>query len=68
MKTLILITVLIGSCSMPHEYTLKTGEKFLDGEVRHGRLRIQTRPANNEPAEIILFQDGSGNDFTIYEN
>jgi len=65
MKTL--IALLLTSCAVPHEYTLKPGQKFVDGEVRHGRLRVQTRPADNEPPEITLFQDGQGNDFTIYE-
>lgn len=63
----LLIALLLTSCSIPHDYTLPPGQKFLDGKVRHGRLRVQTRPANNEPPEITLFQDGQGNDFTIYE-
>lgn len=66
MKTL--IALLLASCAMSHEYTLPHGQKFVDGEVKHGRLRVQTRPANNEPPEITLFQDGQGNDFTIYEH
>jgi len=65
MKTL--IALLLTSCAVPHEYTLPPGQRFVDGEVHHGRLHIQTRPANNEPPEITLFQDGQGNDFTIYE-
>lgn len=64
MKTL--IALLLTSCAVPHEYTLPPGQKFLDGEVRYGRLRVQTQPANNEQPEITLFQDGTGNDFTIY--
>ena len=62
-----LTALLLSSCSLPHDYTLPPGQKFLVGEVHHGRLHIQTRPANNEPPEITLFQDGQGNDFTIYE-
>lgn len=64
---LFLTTLFLTSCSIPHEHTLKPGQKFLDGEMKYGRLRIQTRPANNEPPEITLFQDGTGGDFTIYE-
>lgn len=67
MKILPLIAILLASCSVPHEYTLPPGQKFVDGEVIHGRLRVQTRPARNELPEITLFQDGQGNDFTIYE-
>lgn len=67
MKTLPLITLLLTSCATPHEHTLQPGQKFVDGEVIGGRLRIQSRKAGNEPPEIVLFQDGAGNDFTIYE-
>jgi hypothetical protein len=65
MKTL--IALLLTSCATSHDYHLQPGQKFVDGEVRHGRLRIQTRPTNDEQPEITLFQDGQGNDFTIYE-
>lgn len=64
---LFLTTLFLTSCAPPHTYTLPRGQKFLDGEVKYGRLRIETRKASNEPPEIILFQDGRGNDFTIYE-
>jgi hypothetical protein len=67
MKTTALLTLLLCSCSIPHEYTLKPSQKFLDGEVIGKRLRIETRKARSEPPEIILFQDGAGADFTIYE-
>jgi len=62
-----LIALLLTSCAMSHDYALPPGQKFVDGEVKHGRLRVQTRPANNESPEITLFQDGTGGDFTIYE-
>jgi|JI10StandDraft_1071094.scaffolds.fasta_scaffold01661_33 hypothetical protein len=61
------MTLLLTACAVPHEYTIPPGQKFIDGEVRYGYLRVQTRPADNEPPEITLFQDGQGNDFTIYE-
>ena len=64
---LLLTALFLTSCSLPHTYTLPPSQKFLDGEVRYGCLRVQTRPANSEPPEITLFQDGQGNDFTIYE-
>ena len=72
MRTVLLITALIGllaSCAapIPSKYTLNPGQKFIDGEVIGRKLRIQSRKAINEPPEIILFQDGEGNDFTIYE-
>ena len=67
MKTLSLIALLLTSCATPHEYHLQPGQKFVDGEVIGGRLRIQSRKASNELSEIILFQDGQGGDFTIYE-
>jgi len=63
----LLLFTLLASCSIPHEHTLKPSRKFVDGEVRHGRLVIQTAPASGVPPEIILFQDGRGNEFTIYE-
>lgn len=65
MKTL--IALLLTSCSVPHEYTLQPGQKFVDGEVVGKTLFIQSRKAGNEPPEIVLFQDGQGNGFTIYE-
>jgi len=69
MKPFILLTLLLPNCSsLNHTISLPPNLKFLDGEIHHNKLKIQTRPANNEPAEIILFQDGRGNDFTIYEN
>lgn len=67
MKTLSLLTLLLASCVTPHDYHLQPGQKFVDGEVVGKTLLIQSRKANNEPPEIILFQDGQGNDFTIYE-
>ena len=67
MKTLALLVLLLASCAAPNDYTLKPGEKFVDGEVIGGRLHIKTRKAHNEPAEIVLFQDGEGGDYTIYE-
>lgn len=67
MKTLPLITLLLASCAVQHEHTLKPGQKFVDGEVVGGRLHIKTRKAGSEPPEIVLFQDGAGRDFTIYE-
>ena len=67
MKTLAPLVLLLASCAASHNYTLKPGEKFVDGEVIGGRLHITTRKAHSEPAEIVLFQDGEGGDFTIYE-
>lgn len=67
MKTLSLIALLLTSCATPHEHVLQPGQKFVDGEVIGGRLRVQSRKAGNEPPEIVLFQDGQGGDFTIYE-
>ncbi len=66
---LLLFSLLLPSCSpLNHTIFLPPNLKFLDGEIHHNKLKIQTRPANNKPAEIILFQDGRGNDFIIYEN
>ena len=63
----ILLTLLLASCTSS-EYMLKPGKKFVDGEMVHGKLRIQSRKAEgNELPEIVLFQDGTGHDFTIYE-
>lgn len=67
MKTLSLITLVLASCAVQRDYRLQPGQKFVDGEVIGGRLRIETRKASNEPPEIVLFQDGAGGDFTIYE-
>lgn len=67
MKILPLIALLLASCATPHEYTLQPGQKFVDGEVVGKTLLIQSRKASNEPPEIVLFQDGQGGDFTIYE-
>lgn len=64
---LFLITLLLTSCSLRHEYNLQPGRKFTNGKTVGSTLFIQSRKANNEPPEIILFQDGQGNDFTIYE-
>lgn len=63
----ILPLILLASCAAPVEHTLQPGQKFVDGEFIGGRLRVETRRAVNEPPEIVLFQDGQGNDFTIYE-
>lgn len=65
MKTL--IALILTSCAVQHEHTLQPGQKFVDGEVVGGTLFIQSRKAGNEPPEIVLFQDGRGGDFTIYE-
>jgi hypothetical protein len=67
MKTLSLLTLLLASCVTPHDYHLQPGQKFVDGEVVGKTLLIQSRKASNEPPEIVLFQDGTGGDFTIYE-
>lgn len=67
MKTLSLVTLLLASCAVQHEHTLKPGQKFVDGEVVGGRMLIQSRKAANEAPEIVLFQDGRGNGFTIIE-
>lgn len=62
-----LLALLLVSCTSP-EHKLKPGMKFMDGEVVRGKLRIQSRTAEgNELPEIVLFQDGMGHDFTIYE-
>ena len=66
-KSLILSLFLIG-CSTPTEYTLKPNQKFVDGEVRMGRLKIETRQSQKiEEPEIVLFNDGQGGEFTIRE-
>lgn len=67
MKALAPLVLLLASCAAPLEYTLQPGQKFVDGEVVGGRLHIKTRKAHSEPPEIVLFQDGEGGDFTIYE-
>ena len=63
-----LLLLFLPQCSLTDsDIHLKPNQKFIDGEVKHNRLIIQSRESNNEPPEIILFQDGQGNDFTIYE-
>lgn len=52
MKTLALLVLLLASCAASHNYTLKPGEKFVDGEVIGGRLHIKTRKAHSEPADL----------------
>lgn len=66
MKILVLSLLLIG-CSHKSEYTLKPNQKFVDGEVIFGKLRIKTRPSVSEQPETTLFNDGQGGEFTIYE-
>lgn len=66
MKLLALSLLLIG-CSHQSEYTLPPNQKFVDGEVVLGKLRIKTRPSVDEQPEITLFNDGQGGEFTIYE-
>ncbi len=46
MKTLTLITLLLTSCAVQHDYTLQPGRKFVDGEVVGKTLLIQSRKAN----------------------
>lgn len=66
MKILALSLLLIG-CSHQSECTLPPNQKFVDGEVVFGKLRIKTRPSVREQPEITLFNDGQGGEFTIYE-
>jgi hypothetical protein len=65
----ILLCLLLAGCSSPSEYTLEPNKKFIDGNTTIlGRLKIDTKDfSSDDYPETILFNDGQGGEYTIYE-
>lgn len=66
---LILLCMLLTSCATPSTYVLAPDKKFIDADTTIlGTLKIHTQDADySDSPEIILFNDGQGGDYTIYE-
>ena len=66
---LIILCLLLTGCSAPTTYTLAPDKKFIDADTTIlGTLKIHTQDSDyNDSPETILFQDGQGGDYTIFE-